>query len=254
MKKIQYNCFIDSIQIRYNNLKLQQLYFDRYNYKLTSNGTYIFQTVLNEKIYNLFELKTRKDFNKIEYQLLSFNGFKKYNDRDDLIKDVFYEIIQLLVDNGITFFLNKIDLSIDFYDVDIDDLKYIQKRKKQGVRRVLLSELDEELLDDIRTNKITFNLEPQTKNKKRYQHSKIYHKSIKEQKKGNLFIDDNIYRFEVVLSNFSNVEKINITDYKVNLLNEIKHRFNKYQVQVNDEEINFDFSLVEDVINHTVRL
>ncbi len=248
MMKTNYKCYIDSIQIRYNNLKLQPLYLERYNYVLEKNGIYKFKYRHNNKNYNIFEVENHKDNRGIEYQLLTFNGFKKYNERDDLIKKIFYEIIQLLKDNDITFFLNKIDLSIDFYDVDITDLFGIQKRKSQGVRRVLLEDLDGKSIDEIRTNKRTFYLEPTTKEKKRYQHSKIYNKSRKEN------LSSVIYRFEVVLSNFSNVEKIDILNYKNNLLDEIKHRYNKYSIEVFNEKIHFDFSLVEDIVNQTVRL
>ena len=48
--------------------------------------------------------------------------------------------------------------------------------------------------------------------------------------------------------------RIDILNYKNNLLDEIKHRYNKYSIEVFNEKIHFNFSLVEDIVNQTVRL
>lgn len=246
MKTINFNCFIDSVQIRCNNLRLEPLfdsiygkpYIDRYSLVYTDNN--------NKTI--LFTIRTIQDRSGLNYQLLSFNGFKKYSSRDAVLNEVFNEVLQLLADNDISFFLTKVDLSIDFYNVKLEQLD-IERKKGRGISRQLLSEATEQTKEDIENNTITYYFEKKSKYPdKILQRAYLYNKSKKEN------LDSNIYRFEVEMKRFNKIEYYSIKEYKQLLKQNIKDRFNKYSVKCDDIPIEFDFALIEPIIEKCNRI
>lgn len=243
MKEVNYQCFIDSITIRYNNLRLEELYKDDYICFIHKKSL-VFKDKKTNNI--LFNVKTRTDSTGLEYQLLSFNGFKKYSSRDEEILKTFNKIIQLLNDNDIHFFLSKIDLAIDFYNVKLEDLD-IERKKCVGVRRQLLSNLNVEEKENIVENIETFYFEKLAKSKRK-QRGYLYNKSKKEK------IKKSIYRFEVELINFNVIEKSSLNTYNDLVLLEIKRRFNKYLVKCMYQQISFDYSIVKDILLKCNRL
>lgn len=285
MKLGQQTYYIDSIRIRYDKLSLQSLFYDYFKYYLDKHGNYIYQDIINNKVTNLFTLANHKDNQGKQYQLLEFNGFKKYKQRDIHLHKAFKQVIELLNDNDIDYYLSKIDLAIDFYNTDIKNFKGTN-RKKTNVVTFSIDSLNEQELEDIRLNKNTFYLEKQVKNNsRREQRAYIYNKSIKEQ----LEID-NLYRFEISLNNFSKIFKEHIistielnyltSHYKIKrdidtkeeivkqqiynsfylielkllLIKEIKKRLNKYIIEHQNKTISFDFSLLEETINSTINM
>jgi hypothetical protein len=227
MKKRQnYNSFIDSIEIRYRNLRLIDLFKEKYNFYREKN-----KIVYKDKDSHLVVFHTRLHTDnlsnlKFEYETISFNGFKKYSKRDDLILKTFNEVIKLLNDNDIVFYLTSIDLSIDFYNSKVEDLIYTKSTR--NTKKYLLSDLSTQSLSYI-TNGSTFNLEKLSKDlSKTSVRAIIYNKSLKEKSKNNTTIEDNIIRFEAKIKNFRDIEKGSVEKYNIALKEEIKKRLSKY--------------------------
>lgn len=274
-----YDSFIDSISIRINRLRVQPLFIKDYTYDQQADGTYIFK----EKNNYIFTLKDQKN-NDEAYQIISFNGFKKYKKRDYLIIKAFTNILNILKDNSIDYYLTKIDLAIDFYNIELEYIKNTHRLKQRGLKTNLLINLNEDQLNDIKQNKATFYLEaPVKKNSKRKQRAYIYNKSKKEK------IKDNIYRFEVSLNNFNelfndellknislNILAIELTSktyitkenklklkilkqsynntFKELLITEIQNRLDKYKVDYLGNTISFKKSIISDIVDKTVNL
>jgi len=269
---------IDSIRLKINNLKIQPLLISEYTYKQDDKGKYLFKQPKG-KSYTLFTLKDHKTNKGEHYQLIEFNGFKKYSNRDNKIKKAFNHIIQILKDNDIEFYLNKIDLAIDFFDIDFYDFRKTIREPKRGLKRNLITKLTETEKQDIRDNRKTYYLEKQTQQKNKVkQRAYIYNKGLKEQLK------ENIYRFEVSLYNFTDIEKnedlkkleldilaielinknktLHMSDeIKIKILKqlyktkytqlieeEIKQRINSYKIDYLGKQIYFDNSLIKEIL------
>lgn len=184
----------DSITLRVNNLRIQPLLTTNYKYDTDIHGKYHYK--INKTI--VFTIKDYGTNKGEQYQLIEFNGFVKYKNRDKLILKAFNSIIDILKNNDIEFYLNKIDLAIDFYNIDFTDLSGTYRKGKRGVRQNLFKNLTQQELNDIKTNKTTYYLEKPVKaNNKAKQRAYIYNKGIKEDLKAI------IYRFEVSLYNFN---------------------------------------------------
>lgn len=283
IEEVEYKCFIDSIQIRVNNLRLESFIGEYYHKPYIEDYALVYKCKkTNEVILNVRTAKDKKRDDN--YQLISFNGFKKYKDRDEILLYEFKRVMQILKNNDIQYYLNKIDLAIDFYNINLTDLINTQRIKGQGVRRQLLSDATVETLEDVIKNIITFYFEAPTKTKTRVQRGYIYNKFSKENLSPFNGIHS-IYRVEIELVNFNGVKDIyekgikpielallsnefdrrrNIIptntealevskqkykdDYNVLLLEEIKKRFNKYHIMCRDTTVTFNFAIVIPIV------
>lgn len=283
---IEYKCFVDSIQLRVENVDLVTLFKNEYYDKTNSKKEIKFKD--KKSFRDVFKIKkVTNPYNKDKQHIaLSFNGFKKYDSfRDILIKDEFLKIVKILLANDIKFYLNKIDLTIDFYNIKFKDL-FVKRLKYKGIQRSI-KHINDLTLYKIVKNISSFYLENTTSNKNSTQRLYIYNKTEKEKKNGNTLIDDNIYRVEAELVNFNKLKKLydkNISSIELELLSmefdnrrnkktnkskllqleiskehykqefnralleEIKLRFNKYEIKCKDKCITFDYTIVENIL------
>ncbi len=278
-----YNCYIDSIQLRWNNQRLANiLENERFKIAYKKNNTLVYKDVLTNDI--VFNLITPSDSNGDEYQLISFNGFKKYDDkRDNHLLEVFHTVIKILDTNHISYHLNSIDIAIDFYDINLQELDIKRVDWKGTTKKQSLKESNNIIKGKLKKGDITFYLEHTKKPRK--QRAYIYNKTVKELAKNKTVLSNTIYRFEVSLVNLNSIynsvkntlkfrelsnvlnhidmifspkaEKLAIQrdtglqeakDYNTKVLNEIKDRYKKYNIIYKNKEIKFDFSLVENIL------
>lgn len=278
-----YKCYIDSIQLRWNNQRLANtLENERFKIAYKKNNTLVYKDILTNDI--VFNLLTPSDCNGDEYQLLSFNGFKKYDDkRDNHLLEIFHTVIKILDTNNISYYLNSIDLAIDFYDINLQELDIKRVDWKGTTKKQSLKESNNIIKGKLKKGDITFYLEHTKKPRK--QRAYIYNKTVKELAKNKTVLSNTIYRFEVSLVNLNSIynsikdtlkfrelsnvlnhidvifspkaEKLAIQrdnglqeakDYNTKMLNEIKDRYKKYNIIYKNKEIKFDFSLVENIL------
>lgn len=284
MKGLEYKCYIDSIRLKIDNYTdFKNIFYGIYNYRKTKYGKYLYYKIIEGKYYIIFDYEKRKDKNNNGYILISFNGFKKYKDRDNIIEDNFYFIVNRLLENNIQFQLSKIDTSIDFYNVELLDLIGIQRKKEKRIKRILLEEQTLTELNKIKNNDITFYFEEFVTDESRRKHrAYLYNKTKKEKLKGT----STIYRFEVEIkllhevkellrdklnqidllkltiefdkrrnvSNQGTLEELKvlqeeyIQELKVLLLNHIKQSLEKYDIKCIDKQILFDYTIIEGII------
>ena len=284
-RHVEYKCCIDSIQLRIEDKGIETLFKEKYLLEINKRYEIVHRDKLSYR--QIFTIRTvTNPKTKEQHLLLSFNGFKKYdNTRDGLLKNEFYEVINILISNDIRFYLNKIDLAIDFTDIKFMDL-FVRRTKYTGMQR-LIPHLDIATQNKITNNKETFYLEKTSSSKNSSQRLYIYNKTLKEKNSGNLDINKNIYRLEVELVNFNkikqqydkNISHINLEHLSIEfderrnkevdedkllqleisknfykqefnnaLLKEIKFRFDKYEIKCADTSITFDYSIVEDIL------
>lgn len=282
---IEYKCYIDSIQLRIEDIGVEVLFKEKYLNEINDKYDIVYRD--KSTFRKIFTIRTYTNHKtKEQHLLLSFNGFKKYDTvRDSLIINEFLKVIDILSSNDIKFYLNKIDLAIDFKDIKFTDL-YVRRTKYTGIQK-RIAYLNTTTLNKIIKNKESFYLEKTTSKKNSSQRLYVYNKTLKEKNSGNTTIVDNIYRVEVELINFnkikkqydkniSNIEleflsiefdnrrnkkadkdkllqldiskKIHKQEFNNALLEEIKTRFNKYEIRCKDKCITFDYSIVEDIL------
>ncbi len=179
-KHIEYKCVIDSIQLRVDDIGIEKLFNEHYHTKI------IDYSIIHRDLQTfrkLFSIKTiTNSITKKQHQIINFSGFVKYDtQRDKLIDETFYKVVEILSGNDIKFYLNKIDLSIDFYSIEFEELN-IKRNKYTSVQRKI-SNLDAKSLDKIKQNIETFYLEKNQSKKNSKQRLYVYNKTIKEQKK-----------------------------------------------------------------------
>lgn len=284
-----YKCYIDSIQIKWHSYWIYKRLADilvnkRFKIAYKKNNTLVYKDVLTNDI--VFNLQTPSDSNRNEYQLLSFNGFKKYDDkRDKHLLETFYTILKILDDYNINYYLNSIDLAIDFYDINLQDLDIKRVDWKGTTKKQSLKESNNIIKGKLKKGDITFYLEHTKKPRK--QRAYIYNKTVKELVKNKTVLSNTIYRFEVSLVNLNSIynktvkdtlkfreltntlNSINMIfspeaedlaikrdkglqeakDYNTKVLNEIKDRYKKYNVIYKNKEIKYDFLLVENILS-----
>ncbi|MGB6327902.1 MAG: hypothetical protein WBF48_03185 [Halarcobacter sp.] len=284
-RHVEYKCYIDSIQLRIEDIGTEVLFKEKYLTEINDRYEIVHRDKSSfRKVFTIRTFTNHKT--KEQHLLISFNGFIKYDTfRDGLIQRDFFKVIDTLLSNDIKFYLNKIDLAIDFKDINFTDL-YVQRAKYTGVQKKI-SNLDATTLNKIIENKESFYLEKTSSKKNSSQRIYIYHKTIKEKNNGNTTIKDDIYRVEAELVNFNKIKKQydkNISnielellsiefdnrrnkkadeykllqleiskkqyqqEFNVALLQEIKSRFDKYEIKYKDKCITFDYSIVEDIL------
>lgn len=285
-----YHFLIDSIQLRVEDVGIEQLF--KYEYS-TEIENYDILHKHHQSYLVMFKIRTvTNPQTKQVHQLISFNGFHKYHPiRDNLLKKVFYDVIDVLMNNDIKFYLNKLDLAIDITDVNIKDI-YVRRKKYTGVQHSIkyLSSLD---LTQVVSNQKSFYLEKASSSKTSKQRLYIYNKTKKEQNRGNLNLEEEIYRIEAELVNFNDIKKkidkkqsnieleslshefgrrkgevvtyddiaqLDISkkfiklEFQELLLQEIISRFNKYDIKCMNKPIYFDYSIVEEILPFCINL
>lgn len=288
--KQTYHFLIDSIQLRVEDIGIEQLF--RYKYATEIENYEILHRHYQSYLV-MFKIRTVTNHKtKQQHQLISFNGFHKYHPiRDELMKKVFNEVVNVLVGNDIKFYLNKLDLAIDITDVDIKDI-FVKRISYRGIQHSMkyLSQVD---ISKIQNNEKSFYLEKTSSNRAFKQRLYIYNKTKKELSKGNQTLKDEIYRIEVELVNFNEIKKkidkkmsnielealshefrrrkgelvtydnivqLDITKKSIELQlqellrQEIKQRFNKYDIKCMNKSIHFDYSIVEETLPFCINL
>jgi predicted metallopeptidase len=236
-----YTSYIDSISLRINELRIQPLFLKNYIYEQKEDGTYLF---LDKQNHNyIFKLKDQKDKHGT-YQILSFNGFKKYKQRDKIIEKAFNDILLILKGNDINFFITKIDLAVDFTNIELEYILNSFRYKQRNLKTNTLKKLCDEEQFLVETNNTTFYFEaPVKKNHKRKQRAYIYNKGIKENLASN-----RVYRFEVSMNNFNelfNDENLKTTSLDILAL-ELKNKNNliadiEFKIAMLQQEYNYRF-------------
>lgn len=147
-RHIEYKCYIDSIQLRIEDIGIKILFKDKYLTEINDRNEIVHRD--KSTFRKVFTIRTYTNHKtKEQHHLLSFNGFMKYDIlRDKIIYDEFFNVIDMLSSNGIKFYLNKIDLAIDFKDIEFSDL-YVKRKKYTGVQKTIRY-LDIKTLNDIK--------------------------------------------------------------------------------------------------------
>lgn len=288
--KQTYHFLIDSIQLRVEDVGIEQLF--KYEYA-TEIENYEILHKHNQSYLVMFKIRTVTNHKtKEQHQLITFNGFHKYHPlRDDLLKKEFYDVIDVLMSNDIKFHLNKLDLAIDIIDVNIKDI-FVKRIKYRGIQHSMNNLKQVDILK-IQNNEKSFYLEKTSSNRASKQRLYIYNKTKKEQSKGNLTLKDEIYRIEVELVNFNDVKKkinkkmssieleslshefrrrksevityddigqldiskkFKKSEFQELLQQEIKYRFNKYEINCMNKPIHFDYSILEEILPFCINL